>query len=876
MPDPAIAKPSPLKPPELIAPAGDWDCAKAAVENGADGIYFGLRSGLNARARAVNFSPEELPELLTYLRRRGVKGYLTLNTLVFPDELETAEATIRLAAAAGVDALIVQDLGLLRLAQQVCPDLPLHASTQMTLSSAECIAQAAALGVSRVVLPRELSLAEIAEIHRQTSVELEVFVHGALCISYSGQCLASLALGGRSGNRGQCAQACRLKYELIEHDEDSSRRESGDGNEANRGGQSHFSRRSSELAKRKLTRREKCDSPRAYLLSPNDLAAFDLLPEMIAAGVSALKIEGRMKEAEYVAVVTRFYRRAVDEAAAGRRARFSAEEIAELEAAFSRGFSHGWLDGPSHRTLVAGESSAKRGVLVGEVRSVRGERVRVALASAVRRGMGAVFEGDRDADEEQGGRIYEIFSDGRGVDQIADRSAHNVEIAFRHGALDFGKIVVGQKIWMTDDPQLTKQWRQLTQHADPQRRVALDLSIDAMCGQKLVVSGRTATGATCRVESPDVLAEAEKHPLTEETLRTQLARLGGTIYELRTVDARIIGRPMAPFSELGKLRREMIEQLDASLAAPAARGLFAGSAVDFLRKEDSLGAMSGAMPTLAVGMRVPPDASQHAHGERGHGTEGTELPRLHVLCRSLEQVEAAAACGVASVIADFRDGDGYAEAATIARGAGCAISLATLRIHRPGGNAAFAHLESHRPDGILARNLAAIAYFQTRNTAVVADFSLNATNEFAFHQLRRHGASRVTLAYDLRWPSRGRLLETVPPTSVEVILFSHVPLMHTAHCLFCAELSDGRDRRNCGQPCRNGRVRLRDRLGVEHVLLTDADCQNTLYHANAQSAAEFLPELLDAGVRHFRVDLLKENAAETRRIVERHRTLVAR
>ncbi len=205
MPDRTIVEHPKRKAPELIAPAGDWDCAKAAVENGADGIYFGLRSGINARARAVNFAPEEFPELMTYLRRRGAKGYLTLNTLVFPEEWAAAEAAIRLAATAGADAIIVQDLGLLRLAHHVCPSLPLHASTQMTLGSAECIAQTVPLGVSRVVLPRELSLAEIAQIRRQTDVELEVFVHGALCISYSGQCLASLALGGRSGNRGQCA-----------------------------------------------------------------------------------------------------------------------------------------------------------------------------------------------------------------------------------------------------------------------------------------------------------------------------------------------------------------------------------------------------------------------------------------------------------------------------------------------------------------------------------------------------------------------------------------------------------------------------------------------------------------------------------------------
>ncbi|MCC6126934.1 MAG: U32 family peptidase [Pirellulales bacterium] len=848
MPVPTSFDGASRKAPELIAPAGDRECAKAAVENGADGIYFGLQSGLNARARAANFAPDELPELMTYLRRRGVKGYLTLNTLVFPEELEAAEASIRLAAASGVDAIIIQDLGLLRLAHRICPCLPLHASTQMTLSSAECIEQVVSSGVTRVVLPRELSLAEIARIRRQTAVELEVFVHGALCIGYSGQCLASLALGGRSGNRGQCAQACRLKYELIATD---CRRANGV--------------------------RDFVDEKK-YIFSPCDLAAFDLLPELIAAGVSALKIEGRMKEADYVAVVTRFYRRAVDEAAAGRRAEFSPAEIAELEAAFSRGFSHGWLEGPRHQTLVAGESSAKRGVLLGEVRDIRGDRVRIAPVSAVRRGMGVVFEGDRATGDEQGGRIFEIFAKGRSVEEVI--APVDIELAFRHDSLDFARIAVGQKVWKTDDPRLAKKWRQIARDKDARRRVPLDLSISAIAGKKLTISGRTPTGAACRLESPQSLPEAQKHPLSEETLRAQLGRLGGTIYELRGLDVNIIGQPMLPFSELGKLRRAMIAQLDASLARPAPRELYPGSAVDFLRKKIKViaGATPGAMPTLAEGMSETGDHLQHAHDERGHGTVtpfAPNPPQLHVLCRSLEQIEAAVAAGASGVIADFRDVECCAEAIRIARKAGCEIWLATLRIHRPGDAAAFAHLERLRSDGILGRNLAALAYFHAKKIPVAADFSLNAANELAVFELLRLGACRVATAYDLRPQSLGKLLETAPPHALELILHAHVPMFHTAHCLFCAELSTGRDATDCGRPCRNHRVRVRDRLGVEHLLLADADCRNTLYHAIPQNAAEVVPEMLRSGVRRFRLELLEEDARQTRRLIEIYRELLA-
>src|SRR6478609_1032948 len=356
---------------ELLAPAGNRLCITAAVENGADAVYFGLECGFNARARATNLHLDALPEVMSFLHERGVCGYVTLNTLVFPSELKTVEQHIVRLTEAGVDAVLAQDLGLVRLLRSVTPDLAVHASTQMTLTSGECIRAAAELGIERVVLARELSIPEIQTISSQTTVELEVFVHGALCVAYSGQCLTSESLGGRSANRGQCAQACRLPYDLVCDGEDV------------------------DLGDVK------------YLLSPQDLAAYALLPEMIDAGVSSFKIEGRLKTPEYVANITRQYRRALDEAGAGREAKFTAQDVTEMELSFSRGFSPGWLGGCDHKMLVPGLSSAKRGVLVGKVQAVRGERVVVATEQPIAPGDGVVFAGDREEGDEQGGRVYE-------------------------------------------------------------------------------------------------------------------------------------------------------------------------------------------------------------------------------------------------------------------------------------------------------------------------------------------------------------------------------------------------------------------------------------------------------------------------------------
>ncbi|HEV3166294.1 MAG TPA: peptidase U32 family protein, partial [Isosphaeraceae bacterium] len=353
--------------PELLAPAGDRACLIAAVENGADAVYFGLR-GHNARARAVNFDGADLPEVMALLHRRGVRGYVTLNILIFPGELEGIEAVVRQVAEAGVDAVIVQDLGLVRLIRAVTPDLEIHASTQMSVTSAEGIRLARELGCQRVILARELSLAEIARIQDEADLPVEVFVHGALCVAYSGQCLTSEALGGRSANRGECAQACRMPYQIV-----------CDG---------------------KL---EDLDNIQ-YLLSPQDLAAYDLIPALMDLGVTSLKIEGRLKAPEYVANITQHYRQAIDLAWSGQPVAFSKRDVEEMELSFSRGFSHGFLDPTNHKVLVRGDHAKKRGIFLGMVTAVTGSRVRLDLTAPIKKGDGVVFDGDEATGlPEQGG-----------------------------------------------------------------------------------------------------------------------------------------------------------------------------------------------------------------------------------------------------------------------------------------------------------------------------------------------------------------------------------------------------------------------------------------------------------------------------------------
>lgn len=785
--------------PELLAPAGDRECVRAAIENGADAVYFGLDCGFNARARAKNFSVSELPEILRMLHGRGVKGYVTLNTLVFPSELAEVERHVIELAEAGVDALLVQDLGVARLVRAICPDLAIHASTQMTLSSSECIAVAAELGIERVVLPRELSLDEIKLIRQHSTMPVEVFVHGALCVAYSGQCLTSESLGGRSANRGQCAQACRLPYDLLC---DGKLVETGD---------------------------------QKYLLSPQDLAAFDLVPELAKLGVCSLKIEGRLKTPEYVANITRHYRQAIDAACMGTPAQFSPRDVEEMELSFSRGFSPGWLQGCDHKMLVPARSSDKRGVFLGTVRSVRNGRVAVELAASIKRGDGVVFDCGRAEDDQQGGRVYEVFSRGRSLTEPINSGL--VELTFAHGAIDFADVHVGREVWKTDDPELTIKLRKTFADGVVHRRVPVEIRVEAAEGQPLRIVARTES-AMIEVVSAQPLEPARQHVLDEGVLRQQLDRLGKSAFELRSLVAEIAGHPMVPLSVLGKLRHELIEKLTAALAAVPQRRIARDSALADLRSA------------------VPARETQAA----------VNSPQLHVLCRTLSQLRAVSNTNAKSVYVDFADIREYREAVELAHHANVKIHLATPRIQKPGEAGIFRALGKHGADGILVRNLAGLRHFAEQHVPVIADFSLNCANELTANWLREQGAARFAPSYDLNREQLLELVGAVPPAWLECVIHQHMPMFHMEHCVFCAMLSPGTNKTNCGRPCDTHQVALRDRMGIDHPLTADVGCRNTLFNAVPQSAAEVVPTLLAQGVQHFRVELLDVGATNEHQI----------
>lgn len=857
--DAATPHPAPRL-PELLAPAGDWDCARAAVENGADAIYFGL-ARFNARMRAKNFTEADLPALMAFLHRRGVKGYVTFNTLVFTDELAEAEQHLRTVIAAGVDAAIVQDVGICRLIRRLSPDFPIHASTQMSVTSAAGVEMARELGCNLVVLARENSLKEIEAIQKELAVishqpsadsagqaegrwlpaegfPLEVFVHGALCVAYSGQCLTSEALGGRSANRGECAQACRMPYELLV---DGALRDLGD---------------------------------RRYLLSPQDLAGLEVLPELVRLGVASLKIEGRLKSPEYVASITRVYRRALDEcggrgAAGGMKGVGEADAGTprsalrppryELEMAFSRGLFTGWFRGNDNQALVHARFGKKRGVFLGEVTHVGRDHVRLRLRAPLKAGDGIVFDAGRPDEDEEGGRVFLVSGQGAG-----GGSNGEVEVTFLRGAVNFARVRVGDRVWKTDDPELDRELRRTFEGDRPRFQRPVTMEVHGHAGAPLTLVLRDGEGHVARRDSAAPLAAAQKAPLDEARLREPLGRLGGTPFRLGELVNRLEGAVLLPVSELNRLRREAVAELEARRAQPRRWTLREARAKDAEeRSENPSSAEQAACPR-----RPPASSARNLPAE----------PELTVLVRSADQLDAALAGGVRTIYCEFEDPKRCREAVTRVRTAGDGagrpeVFIAPPRIFKPGEDWILRIVESAAPDGFLVRNAEHLRRFAGRRC--VGDFSLNVANPLAAEWfMERHALERVTASYDLNVEQLEALLRGAPPAWFEVTLHQHVPMFHMEHCVFCAFLSQGKDYRDCGRPCDRHEVRLRDRVGAAHPLKADAGCRNTVFNARAQTGAEFAGRFLAAGARRFRIELLDESGEESRRLIAQYRRLL--
>ncbi len=581
--------------PELLAPAGSPESLRAAVAAGADAVYLsGKRFG--ARKFAANFSDDEIKEGIRLAHSRGVRVYVTVNTLIHDRELEGVAEYLVWLYAAGADAVLVQDTGVAALAREIVPGLTIHASTQMTIHNAEGVLWAAEQGFSRVVLARELPLDEIrtiAEKTRHTGTGLEVFAHGALCYSYSGQCLLSSVIGGRSGNRGMCAQPCRKPYTLVTGEQDRYGRPE---------------------------RVRDLPSPGHYLLSPKDLCTYRNLPELVRSPVVSLKIEGRMKSPEYVAIVVSTYRRALDAIARGDwKPAPDAEQ--DLLLAFNRGFTGGYLSGDRHGRLMARDAPDNRGICIGTVtkQDQRSGAVTVRMNGSL---LPATGDGL-------------LFTDPAGGTEDWGFSLNNAPVAWAAQTITFSvprPVAPGSSVFITSSREREARARQIIAHppADLVHRIPIDLSVLVDADGHIRIAGRfeSCPGNEVMVSyQPDFsLVPARSRPLACDQMAAQIRKSGDTPFVVRDCSISYDGTLFAPVGELNRMRREFLERAEEALLASfvPSEGEVAGSRrrLAALFPDHPAPAATGSVPGIATGpltMTVYTDSAGQVAGALGEG-----------------------------------------------------------------------------------------------------------------------------------------------------------------------------------------------------------------------------------------------------------------
>lgn len=863
--------------PEILAPAGDLESIQAALAAGADAVYFGLSEGFNARAKTKGVHSSALKDVVRRCHEAGTRAYLTLNTLLFEDELLPLSDLLIDVAQAGIDALIVQDPAVVLLARAIAPRLEVHASTQMTISSPEAAHFATQLGVTRVVVPRELSVSEIKRFSEQSEVELEVFVHGALCMSWSGQCLTSEAWGGRSANRGQCAQSCRMPYDLIV---DGELRPLGDVK---------------------------------YLLSPSDLAGFRALDSLWQSGVSSFKIEGRYKGPAYVYQTVKAYQRWLDILEHNTQHEHASQQqlqqdLTQLSLLYSRGLSDGFLGGSDHQQLVQGRFPKHRGVYLGRVTQVEGNRVcvsvdqeesfssggsaitdqaqtpqtrsqralsirgqeafrsdplpelgakvgstRPALAAVIPTpGMGVVFDAGQPESNEAGGRIYEVYQQGPGRWELSFASPDVVSTVHAHDL-----------VWINHAPSLVKDSEKLAS-IPPFNRLPIDLEVSGDLGQVLTVKAclkpaHRKVQYEVLLHSQVQLTKAHGLGLNEELLRTKLCTFGQTPFRLQKLTYSLPIGLHLPVSALKQLKRAIVHELLERLQADQAHPIQTRSSITLVKER----------------------LKQANHDQ---STLLYDQPILIPLCRTEEQLEAVIASGLKEVELDWMEFIGLKKAVERARSFGLKVHIATVRVQKPGEQGYDHRIESLEPDGVLIRHWGALTHFASQHSKqqsnahhlpeLHGDFSLNITNSISAFSVLNRGLKTITTSHDLDIHQLKALMNEVPTQKLTVTLHHHIPTFHTEHCVYAHLLSRGADFRSCGRPCEAHRIALRDHKGQEHPVIVDVECRNTVFNAGAQSALTLVDELKRRNIGRLRVEFVWENRSQVSAVLEGYQGLL--
>ena len=794
---------------ELLAPAGSREALVAAVENGANAIYL-AGNAFGARAYASNFDREALREAIHFAHLRKVAIHVTVNTIVADEEMGPLRDYLRFLYEAGADAVLVQDLGVARVAHETVPDLPLHASTQMSVSSLEGVRALAELGFTRVVLARELSLKEIRHICAHAPVEIETFMHGALCVCYSGQCLMSSMIGGRSGNRGRCAQPCRLPYTLVDEK-----------------GQDVLG-----------------DKAGSYLLSPRDLSTIDVIPDLIEAGVSSLKIEGRMKRPEYVATVVRTYREAIDTYYAGKGYAVTQEERDDLAQIFNRDFTTAYLEGRPGKAMMSDRRPNNRGLLIGRVTAYDWDARIVTVKLSGRLGLGDQV----DFWVKVGGRVTATISaltDAKGRAVEEGQAGDTVSFAIPSAVRDHDRVF---KVY---DARLMERAKETYASGAPVRRIPVAIEVRAAVGEPLTVTICDAEGHRGEGRTNFIGEIARKRPLSEEIIRKQVSRLGTSVYEMKSLHCDIAGEVMVPMSEINEARRKAVEALDA------------------LRLKEIEAREHRPEPKFTDRIARPTPKKAH----------------FLVAVDTLGKAEAALAAGADGILFGGESyehrviaPEEYERAWRMAREAGARIDFNTPRIVHDGQQkhverllAAFA---AFPPDAVHVHNIAMLALVRRlTDFAIHADYSLISYNKQTLAFLKDYGASSATLSPELT-AKEIRQLAKESPLPLTCIVHGRLELMVSNYCVTGSFLG-GCGEGPCTQPCTRGHFALKDRKDALFPLAMDQFCHMHVLNSKVLSMMPHAMKFRAAGIETMQIEAKAMGEKEIAAIVKAYRKAMA-
>ncbi|WP_027340400.1 DUF3656 domain-containing U32 family peptidase [Halonatronum saccharophilum] len=780
---------------ELLSPVGSRESLYAAVQQGCDAVYFGGKD-FNARRRADNFSLEELKEVFEYLHIRGVKAYITVNTLYKDSEIREVLSFVEQVYRYGVDGVIVQDLGLAQLIRRSFPDLDLHGSTQMTVHNLEGANYLESLGFSRVVLARELSLEEVRKIKEGTDLEIEAFVHGALCISYSGQCLMSSLIGGRSGNRGLCAQPCRLPYSLVDLD-------------------------SNELIGEEFDKK--------YLLSPKDINTLEIIPGLIEAGVSSLKIEGRMKRPEYTALVTQKYRKYLDSYLSSGKEGYKVE-LEDQEAVtqvFNReGFIPGYYLGKEGLDLISYDRPKNWGVKVGEVINYdrRNNLAKVRLDKKLEEGDGV--EVWTDGSRNPGLFLSDFEYKGNNVIQFEIK----------------GKIKKGNPLYRTSQQSLLKSVEESYGGKDVLKQIRIYGDLKAKVGEPMTLKLWDKDGHFTSVEGEFILEEAKNRPIGSEDLKEQISKLGNTPYNLVELNIDMDNNLFVPISKINGLRRRAVENLDIKRSKQF---------MDNYRN------------------------NQVEEGELELESRSYQKDnKISVYIKDIKLVDSILSVGVDRIYLDLEkvkrlDLDNLAKRF---KKKGTQLMIKLPQIARQAEmdevRENLKRLEKSQIDGYLVGQLGQAYLLRDSNKILIGDYPLNTFNSYSVKHWLEEGYRSITLSPELNLEEI-REINSNNPIQKELIVYGHLPMMISEYCPI-GGVKRGFDlSKECKSECRKANYGLLDRKGMIAPVIGDPkSCSSIIYNSQPIYLMKYLQEIGKSGSSSYRLDFIFEGERDVVEIIK--------